>query len=200
MINKPRYKILKMKDRKRKKSKSSALTKKRRLIWHNRWLFKQRGKPKKNYKLRYIGFLLMHASVRHNISKQDLEVGLYVYNIAEFSREKFSEIVFMICGKQTGQFKRFLQKGYIIEESRLWKFQRKQDEQVRTGNYIFSNQFRCIIRELYDRNDYLLNIDGTPNSVDLGPKAQAKMNDMIREIKEIKSGKKKPLEILKTKQ
>ena len=179
-------------------AKCKILRVKRRKIVEANSRFKKRGKPRKQYSLRYIGVVLRYISVRYGLIKRELEVILYIYNLREFTKEDFDKAVSLIYGNHTKIYRRFVELGYIKREMRPRHFQRKAPELEETGKLVLSKQVEVIVQVFYKYYNQLLEVDKNPEAVDISSKVMALLNMMDREVEDIESGKKKADGIIKT--
>ena len=193
-----RYKPKTRSERAHPNAKSKNLRAKRRKVVEAKSRFKRRGKPRKQYSLRYIGVVLRYISVRYGLIKRELEVILYIYNLREFTREDFEKAVSLIYGSHSRMYRRFVELGYIKEEQRPVHFQRKAPEYEKTGKLVLSKQVEVIVQVFYKYYNQLLEVDKNPEAVDINSKVIALLNMMDREVEDIESGRKKADGIIKT--
>jgi len=195
---KPRYKVKTPAERVHRTTKSEKQREARTKIIQAKKNFKKRSPPRKNYSLRYIGIILRYMSVRHGFIKRELEVILYLYSLAEFTKEDFDKAVSLIYGSHSRMLRRFTDLGYIKEERRPVYFERKKPELHKTGKLVLSKQVVLIVRHFYKIYNQIMELDKNPDAVDISPRVMAFLNTMDREVEDIESGRKKADEIIKT--
>jgi len=92
--------------------------------------------------MKVYALILRWASVKHNVSKDDLEIGYYFYNGYHFSFKEFNDICIQL-GTVRGVFSRFKKKGYIVSIAV------EVDGQMReSGYFVLSIEFSNIIRSI----------------------------------------------------
>jgi len=93
--------------------------------------------------MKVYALILRWASVKHNVSKDDLEIGYYFYNGYHFSFKEFNDICIQL-GTVRGVFSRFKKKGYIVSIAV------EVDGAMReSGYFVLSIEFSNIIRSIY---------------------------------------------------
>jgi hypothetical protein len=143
--------------------------------------------------LRYFGFVKTYISVKHDISKEDLDVLLYLHNEDYFSYDYFYALVRFLDDKNRNQFKKYVLRGYIVKVQANLKFAKAAPKVVDTSLYKMSTQAKTIIRKFYDNLTKLIEIDANSQYIHLIPEeAQEIINQFQREILNISSKRQKP--------
>jgi len=93
--------------------------------------------------MKVYAIILRWASVKHNILKDDLEIGYYFYTGYHFSFKEFNDLCIQL-GTVRGVFSRFKKKGYIVS------INVEIDGQLReSGFFVLSVEFSNIIKSIY---------------------------------------------------
>jgi hypothetical protein len=137
------------------------------------------------------------ASIRHNILKDDLELGYYFYNGAPFTAKRFNELCVQL-GAVRGVFARFKKKGYISVISVV----DKKKDAIDTDFYLLSSSFVVVIKNIYEQLSRINKIkidldwrDAKKNYIEPHPKMRELLEQMNTEIEEIQNGIKQTQEI-----
>ena len=94
--------------------------------------------------LRVYSLVLKWAEIRHDVLKDDIELGFYFYNGLPFQKEEFNQLCLM-TGYVKGVFTRFYKKGYIQKMSIMADNGVTKDTQY----YILSLEFTMLITKVY---------------------------------------------------
>jgi len=94
--------------------------------------------------LRVYSLIMKHAEVRHDVLKDDIELGFYFYNGLPFTKEEFNQLCLM-TGYVKGVFARFYKKGYIQKMAIMAANGVTKDTQY----YILTLEFTRLIAKVY---------------------------------------------------
>lgn len=143
--------------------------------------------------LRYFPFVKNYISVKHDITKSDFDILLYLYNEDYFDFEYFYALVKLIDEKNFGHFKRYQLSGYIVKVEKSIRYPRAETKVVELNLYKMSTQAQNIIKSFYRYLTKLIEIDTASDDIFLVPEeAQKIINEFQRQIHNIKSKKQSP--------
>lgn len=143
--------------------------------------------------LRYFGFVKTYISIKHDISKSDLDILLYLYNEDYFDYDYFYALGRIIDQKKYNNFKRFMLSGYIVKVETSIRYPRAAPKVVDTSLYKISSQAKAIIDAFYRHLTKLIDIDANSEYVHLVPEeAQIIINKFQSEIHNITSKRQNP--------
>jgi len=94
--------------------------------------------------LKVYAFVMRWASVRHDVLKEDIELGYYFYSGEPFTKEDFS-LACIQLGTVRGVFTRFYKNGYIVPVSVISRIGTVKD----IGYYSLSMEFQLLIKRVY---------------------------------------------------
>jgi hypothetical protein len=94
--------------------------------------------------MRVYALIMKWASVRHDVLKDDIEIGYNFYNGMPFTKEEFNQYC-MMGGYVKGVFARFYKKGYIQKMSIIAQNGAIKDTQY----YVLTAEFTRLITTVY---------------------------------------------------
>ena len=182
-----------------------AATKKHKIMFVNRkkhtekrintYLVSQNLEREFNF-LKYYAAVMNFMCVKHNVRKDDLEMGFYFYENNPFTKEMFENVCVLHTGAITGKWKRFMDRGFLVEFQKLDKRPKMEPRYLDTGMYKLSKSMIKLLAYIYGVVGQVNGIRMKQATIhQLSPEIKEIFLEMNREITEIKSGKKPPEEL-----
>lgn len=148
--------------------------------------------------MRYYGIVCNYYAIKHNIRKEDLEVGFYFYTNIPFTRTRFENALVLMTGNNQGKLARFLREE-LIEEVK----HKVINPRTKKVKYEKTDLFR-LTKHFVDKLTYMYRTLGKMNGINLKrnpaaslpPELKQIIQDMNEEVQDILTGR-KPQEPIK---